>query len=151
MRYCTHCRKWNSQWPTRCRFCAAGLDGRICRRNHVNPLDWRLAFCGECGEPLLKHSGAGSSLRLCLLSASVLFSGLLIAALPLMFAKEYPLLSFFLTLCILLIVLRLALQLLPPALRQFIESVFGALGMLLSGLTRFIFGLLFRNTHKGRR
>jgi hypothetical protein len=151
VRYCDHCRNWNTQWPMRCRYCGAGLDGRICRRNHVNPLDPRLAFCGECGEPLLKHSGAGSSFRLCLLSAVVLFCGLMFSALPLVFAKDYPLLSFFVTICLLLIVFRLALQLLPPSLRQIIESVFGALGMVLSGLARFIFNLVFGTGHKGRR
>ena len=52
MRLCHSCRNWNSDWPTRCRHCGVGLDGRLCPRNHVNPVDSLLSFCGECGQPL---------------------------------------------------------------------------------------------------
>ena len=59
MRFCHHCRKFNAGDPTRCRYCRAGLTGRLCPRNHVNPVDSVVAFCGECGEPLERECGAG--------------------------------------------------------------------------------------------
>src|SRR5437867_7894986 len=55
----------------RCRYCAAGLAGRLCTRNHVNPLDWRLTFCGDCGAPLQRISGAGFSVRPYLIAGAI--------------------------------------------------------------------------------
>ncbi len=60
MRFCTHCRRFNGGTPTRCRYCGVGLAGRLCPRNHVNPPDGKLVFCGECGEPLERTWGASS-------------------------------------------------------------------------------------------
>jgi hypothetical protein len=45
----------------RCRYCRAGLAGRLCARGHVNPVDTGLSFCGECGQPLERVTGSGSS------------------------------------------------------------------------------------------
>lgn len=59
MKLCRNCRKFNAGEPTRCRYCRAGLVGRVCPRNHVNPIDRQLAFCGECGQPLERECGAG--------------------------------------------------------------------------------------------
>src|SRR5437667_9710955 len=61
MRLCRNCRKFNAGEPLRCRYCRAGLVGRLCPRNHINPVDSGVAFCGDCGEPLERTCGAGSS------------------------------------------------------------------------------------------
>lgn len=63
MRWCRHCRSFNTGWPVRCRHCAAGLAGRLCPRNHVNPSDPQLAFCGDCGQPLSLAFGGGFSIQ----------------------------------------------------------------------------------------
>lgn len=59
MRWCRHCRHFNLGEPLRCRYCRVGLIGRLCPRNHLNPADPDLAFCGDCGQPLEEQSGAG--------------------------------------------------------------------------------------------
>jgi hypothetical protein len=79
MRWCHHCRHYNQGWPSRCRYCRSGLDGRLCPRNHVNPADRHLGFCGECGEPLERVWGAGFSFRPYAVSAAVLLATVLIA------------------------------------------------------------------------
>jgi hypothetical protein len=63
VRWCNRCRSFNSGWPVRCRHCAAGLAGRLCSRNHINPPDRHLAFCGDCGQPLGEAFGGGFSMR----------------------------------------------------------------------------------------
>jgi hypothetical protein len=70
--HCPSCQKtiaWYDNIPLvsyvvlggRCRYCRAGLAGRLCPRGHVNPVDTGLSFCGECGQPLERVTGAGSS------------------------------------------------------------------------------------------
>src|ERR1700680_262651 len=78
MRWCGHCGKVNSGWPSQCRHCAAGLDGRLCPRGHVNPIAPDLAFCGECGQPLERKCGAGFSVRPYLLAAAIFACTLLL-------------------------------------------------------------------------
>src|SRR5437867_4241145 len=65
----------------RCRYCAAGLAGRLCTRNHVNPLDWRLTFCGDCGAPLQRVSGAGFSSRPYLVAGGLWLSTVMLMSL----------------------------------------------------------------------
>ena len=77
MRWCHSCRQYNQGWPVRCRYCSAGLDGRLCPRNHVNPADRRLGFCGECGQPLDQVWGAGFSVRPYLVSFGILLLAIL--------------------------------------------------------------------------
>ncbi len=81
MRLCHSCRSWNSDWPTRCRHCGVGLDGRLCPRNHVNPVDARLSFCGECGQPLERKWGAGFTFVPYVLAFSIFIGTMLLCAL----------------------------------------------------------------------
>src|SRR5713226_7220387 len=114
MRFCHNCRQWNTQWPTRCRHCGVGLEGRLCPRNHVNPIDSRLAFCGECGQPLERKWGAGFAIRPYVLALSVLVGTLLLSALVGFVAKGDPMMSALIVLVILVIGLRVVFQILPP-------------------------------------
>ena len=88
MRWCSHCRNFNTGWPARCRYCAVGLDGRLCPRNHVNPTDSRLAFCGECGQPLERKSGAGFSPVPYAVSAGICLASFALAALLVVVSQE---------------------------------------------------------------
>ena len=116
MRWCRNCDKVNNGWPARCRHCAAGLDGRLCKRGHVNPIDPALAFCGECGQPLERKCGAGFSVRPYLVAAFILAcAGLLCLGLLLLAERqEATRMSLVLALVILVIGTRFAFQVLPP-------------------------------------
>lgn len=143
MRLCHHCRRYNAGWPLRCRYCGAGLEGRLCPRNHVNPADPKIAFCGECGQPLERTWGAGSSLKVYLLATLILVVTFFVAILPVAFIKETPMLSVLLSLIILIIGFRLAFGILPPGGRQVVAELCKGIGRLFSTL-------LFGTGHKGR-
>ena len=143
MRFCHHCRNWNSGWPLRCRRCSAGLEGRLCPRNHINPMDSRLAFCGECGQVLERNSGAGSQVRSYLLAFAILMLTGSLAVLALVFSKETPMTLLLIVLALLIFGFRLAMQVLPPAARKLIESA-------LRGLMNLLFMLLFGTSNKER-
>ena len=125
----------NNGWPTRCRHCAAGLDGRLCKRGHVNPIDPGLAFCGECGQPLERKCGAGFSVKPYLLAAFFLASaglpclGLLILAQR----EETVLMSLIVALVILVVGVRFAFQILPPWAGNFVRDAFNFLLRLVLG------------------
>jgi hypothetical protein len=144
MRWCKNCGKVNSGWPVRCRYCSVGLDGRLCARNHVNPVDPSLAFCGECGGPLDRKHGAGFSVQPYLTALSVLLAAGILATLPLLFLRESPMTSVFVALLILVLGLRLALQILPPSARNLIAAVCRGTGNLLVIV-------LFGTGNKGRK
>lgn len=143
MRLCHNCHKYNVGWPLRCRHCGAGLEGRLCPRNHVNPAGPRIAFCGECGQPLERAWGAGSSVKVYFLATLILVVAFFVAILPTAFIKEAPMLSALLSFLILVIGFRLAFGILPPSGRQFVTQVFKGIGRLLAAL-------LFGTGHKGR-
>lgn len=65
----------------------------MCRRNHVNPTDNRLAFRGECGQVLERTCGAGSQLRSYFLALGILMLTGSLASVALTFRKETPMLS----------------------------------------------------------
>src|SRR5437588_5728987 len=118
MRYCCNCRKWNTDWPLRCRYCSAGLEGRLCPSGHVNPPDARLAFCGECGKPLERKWGAGFSFKPYLLGGAVMVITLLLsAAIAQVCQTKDPLASAIVVMVIVIVGLRLAFQILPPWVR----------------------------------
>jgi len=71
VRWCGNCRRFNTGWPVRCRYCAAGLAGRLCPRSHINPVDPGLSFCGECGQPLSQAFGGAFSMRPYVISAGI--------------------------------------------------------------------------------
>ena len=125
----------NNGWPGRCRHCAAGLDGRLCKRGHVNPVDTGLAFCGECGQPLERKCGAGFSAKpylfaVCILAcAGVLCFGLLILAQR----QEAALMSLVFALIILVVGVRFAFQILPPWARNLVRDTIGFLLRLVLG------------------
>src|SRR5439155_15665171 len=123
MRFCYNCRKWNSEWPTRCHYCGVGLEGRLCPRNHVNPVDSRLAFCGECGQPLERKCCAGFSLVPYVLALSIFIGTMLLCALVTLFAKEDPVMSILVVLVILVIGFRVAFHILPPWVRNAASEV----------------------------
>jgi hypothetical protein len=118
MRWCKNCGKVNSGWPARCRYCSVGLDGRLCTRGHVNPTDLRLSFCGECGQPLDRKSGAGFSSAPYLLAAAAFASTTLLSGLMTLVFKENPSMAALVALLILIFGLRLVFQILPPAAKS---------------------------------
>lgn len=151
MRHCSHCRSWNVAWPVRCRYCGAGLDGRLCRRNHVNPTDSRLAFCGECGEPLAKVHGAGSAWRVYVLAAGVGFTGIVTAVLLGGVFTEPNVTSIAIVLLVLGLSLRFALQLLPPSGRSLVLLLLEGSAVAIVGAARLVGWMLLGTRYKGRR
>ena len=143
MHWCHQCRKYNSGWPLRCRYCGAGLAGRLCPRNHVNPPDARLAFCGDCGQPLQRTWGAGFSIRPYLLALFIVIATLVLSGLVLSFSTEVPMLSMLLVLIMLIVGFRLALQILPPSVRNLI-------GFLFKGVANAVYMIFFGTGNKGR-
>ena len=123
MRFCHNCRQWNNEWPTRCRHCGVGLDGRLCPRHHVNPVDPRLSFCGECGQPLERKWGAGFSFVPYVVALSIFIGTMLLCALATLFLKEDPVMSSFVCLVILVIGLRVVFQILPPWVKNATSAV----------------------------
>lgn len=115
----------------------------MCPRHHVNPVDPGIAFCGECGQPLEREWGAGSSAKVYLLAVLIFLLAFIVALLPIAFVKEAPMLSALVSLIILIIGFRVALGILPPSGRQFVTQVFTGIGRLLSTA-------LFGTGHKGR-
>ncbi len=138
MRWCKNCGKVNSGWPVRCRYCAVGLDGRLCPRNHVNPVDSTLAFCGECGQPLERKWGAGFSFKPYVVAGAVLLVSFLLAGLLGMIGKENLFMSGFIILVILIVGFRLAFQILPPWVRNLARD-----------LANFLVSLVFGTGNKG--
>ena len=143
MRWCHHCRKYNSDWPLRCRYCGAGLEGRLCPRNHVNPPDFRLAFCGDCGQPLQRTWGAGFSVRPYLVAFFVVIATVALSSFVLSFSTEVPMLSLLLVLIMLIVGFRLAVQILPPSARNLIAFLF-------TGVTNLLFAVFFGTGNKGK-
>ncbi len=135
MRWCNNCGKVNNGWPARCRHCAAGLDGRLCKRGHLNPVDPGLAFCGECGQPLERKCGAGFSAKPYLLAAFVVScAGLLcLGLLILAQIKEAALMSLVFALIILVVGVRFAFEILPPWARNLVRDAFNFLLRLVLG------------------
>src|SRR5438128_4789993 len=126
MRYCRSCRKWNTDWPLRCRYCRAGLEGRLCPSGHVNPPDPSLAFCGECGKPLEQKWGAGFSLKPYILAFGVLMVTLLLSIAATHIGQtDAPFVSGLIVLIILIIGFRLAFRILPPWVGKFTGDIIG--------------------------
>lgn len=143
MRLCHLCRKWNSGWPLRCRICGAGLEGRLCPRNHVNPTDRSLAFCGDCGQPLERNCGTGISFTPYLLAFAILLLTGSSATVILLLAREAPVTSSLLALALIVIGVRLAVGILPPSARNLIAYIF-------KGLLNLLLMALFGTGDKGR-
>src|SRR5437773_316303 len=47
MRYCSNCKRINTDHPPFCRYCGRSWYVRLCPRGHPNPRDAN--FCGDCG------------------------------------------------------------------------------------------------------
>ena len=134
MDYCRNCRKWNTGEPLRCRFCSAGLQGRLCPSGHVNPPDRHLAFCGDCGKPLEEKWGAGFSFKPYLLGLGVLMITLFLsAALTHMSQTDAPVVTALVVLLIVIIGFRLAFHTLPPWVRTFTGDAMNLLMRLVLG------------------
>ena len=141
MRYCRNCRKWNVAEPTRCRYCGAGLEGRLCPSGHVNPPNAGLVFCGECGKPLEKTWGAGFSLMPYLVGAGVLIVTFVVVLVVSQFGRWYdPAVSGFIILVILILGLRLSFRIVPPWVRNLILDT-----------AHFLLHLVFGTGNKGRK
>jgi hypothetical protein len=124
MRYCRSCRKWNTDWPFRCRYCRAGLEGRLCPSGHVNPPDASLAFCGECGKPLEQKWGAGFSIKPYALGFGVAMLTLLFSlATGQIVQTDSPLASGVIVLIIVIAGFRLSFRILPPWVGKFIGDI----------------------------
>jgi hypothetical protein len=128
MHYCRNCRKWNDGWPLRCRYCSAGLEGRLCPSGHVNPPDRDLQYCGDCGRPLESKWGAGFSFQPYLLALGVVIITLLLSA-AIAHLDHYagqadaPLVTAIMVLVIVVVGFRLAFRILPPWVANFIGDV----------------------------
>ena len=133
MRWCKNCGKVNTDWPSRCRHCGAGLNGRLCTRGHTNPVDPRLSFCGECGQPLEPKSGAGFSPTPYLIALAVVTLMFLLSGLILFLLKEDPLMAALLAIAILIFGLRLVFQILPPGVRNLMRDAANLLMRLVFG------------------
>jgi hypothetical protein len=133
MRWCNNCGKANGGWPFRCHYCGVGLEGRLCPRNHVNPVDPGLTFCGECGQPLERKWGAGFSFKPYALAGSIFAVTFFLAGCVALFAKEDLLMSGLIVLVILIVGLRLAFQILPPSIRTFASEAVNLLLRLVLG------------------
>lgn len=141
MRYCGHCRHWNTGWPARCRFCARGLDGRLCARHHVNPRDPRLVFCGECGELLEPATHVRFPAMPYLVGGSLTFGTIAVAGIvALVLGKENSGMAALIMLVVLIVGMRLVFQMLPPGVRSAMADVAG-----------FFFRFIFSTGNKGRR
>jgi hypothetical protein len=123
MRRCRNCRQFNIGWPFRCRYCGAGLDGRLCPSGHVNPTDATLVFCGECGKPLEKNWGAGCSAVPYLLGLGVLMLAVVLAAIWLLVSPFEPVLNALVVLAILILGVRVASSIVPPWMRSLISDL----------------------------
>jgi hypothetical protein len=124
MKFCRNCRKFNAGEPVRCRYCRAGLIGRLCPRNHVNPVDSQLAFCGECGQPLERECGAGTSLvRVSAIVLGGLMMLFVLSALLCSSEVQGQLLGMLVVFAIIILGLRFAFGLLPAWARNLLGSV----------------------------
>src|SRR5258708_4986148 len=122
MRWCGNCRRLNSGWPTRCRYCAVGF-GRLCPRNHANPSDPQLAFCGESGEPLERRWSSGRSLLPYAVGCSVFLVTILLSTGVVQFAREDIIMSVVLAFGVLILGLRLGFHILPPWVRNVTRDI----------------------------
>jgi hypothetical protein len=157
MRWCHHCRHYNSGWPPRCRYCAAGLAGRLCTRNHVNPLDWRLTFCGECGAPLTRISGAGISIRPYLVAGGIWLATWAVITVLWLVKDLAPGIVLVVMLAIGGLGGYLGWQILPPSAQRVLTMLFQFARVIVTGLVRLTLRLTFKGTRqvrtrlKGRR
>src|SRR5438128_990617 len=141
MRYCRNCRKWNTDWPLRCRYCSAGLEGRLCPSGHVNPPDQRLAFCGECGKPLERKWGAGFSVKPYLLALGVVMVTLLLSFTVTHIGQaDAPVVTALIVLVIIILGFRLAFRILPPWVGKFVGDTMN-----------FVMRLVLGTGNKGRK
>src|SRR5579864_3367905 len=122
MRWCGNCRRLNSGWPTRCRYCAIGF-GRLCPRNHVNPSDAQLAFCGECGEPLERQWSSRRSLIPYAVALAVFGLAILVSAAIVRLGREDVFMSVIVAFLVLIFGLRLGFHILPPWVRNITRDV----------------------------
>ena len=133
MRWCRNCRKFNTGWPFRCHYCAAGLDGRLCPSGHVNPPDAHLAFCGECGRPLEKRWGAGFSIVPYVCGGVVIIATIAVAVFVSSVSAHDTLLSAVIAMVIVVFGVRVGFRILPPWVRSTVVDVFSFLLRLLFG------------------
>ena len=134
MRLCRHCHKFNAGEPLRCRYCRAGLLGRLCPRNHVNPVDAHVSFCGDCGQPLERATGAGSPVlpMVGVVIGSILISAIIAAILSSQDLQQ-ELFGMVIVLAILIGGVRFAFGILPSTERNFVGSIIKGLVNLLLG------------------
>ena len=92
-----------------------------------------LSFCGECGQPLDRKSGAGFSSTPYLIASAVVTLMLLLSGSVLFLFKEDPLMAALLALVILIFGLRLTFQILPPGVRKFLREAVNVLLNLVFG------------------
>ncbi len=146
MRWCHHCHHFNTAWPARCHYCGAGLAGRLCTRNHVNPLDWRLTFCGDCGAPLQRISGAGFSILPYLVAGAIWLATWLVIGVLLVLGHWAPGTAFILILVVATVGSYLAWQLLPPGGQR----VLSVASKVIARVTMFMLRLLLRTVSRWR-
>jgi hypothetical protein len=89
----------------------------------VNPTGVPLSFCGDCGQPLERKSGAGFSPAPYLLASAVLISTVVLCALFTLVPKENSPMTALFALLILIFGLRFVFQILPPAAKSIARGV----------------------------
>ena len=141
MHYCLNCRKWNTDWPQRCRYCGAGLEGRLCPSGHINPPDRSIAFCGDCGKPLESKWGAGFSFKPYLLGVGILMAtGFLCGAVAGIGQPEAPFATAIVVLVMLVLAFRFAFRIMPPWVSKLVLDI-----------TSLLLRLMFGTGIKGRK
>ncbi len=128
MRWCSNCRMFNVGAPQRCRYCSAGLEGRLCPSGHVNPPDKNLVYCGDCGKPLEPQWGSGGSWRVSILGVMVMALALIVAtAVADLGSGGQSLITVTMVGLILLIGFRLGFRLIPAWVRDMTAEVLSLL------------------------
>src|SRR5712691_1228683 len=150
MRWCHYCRHYNTGWPMRCRYCAAGLAGRLCTRNHVNPLDWRLTFCGDCGAPLQRVSGAGFSFRPYLIAGAIWLVTCAVISVLWLVRDLAPGIVLVVMLAVGMLGGYLGWQILPPSAQRVVTLLLQFARVIVTGLARLILRLMSKSTRRVR-
>jgi hypothetical protein len=153
VRWCHHCRSFNSGWPVRCRHCAAGLAGRLCPRNHINPTDPHLAFCGDCGQPLSQVFGGRFSMRPYAVAAGVALTSTAVTLVLAVMARNFGAGALVLAATVLVVGWRQAYRLLPPSAQRgaaLLAGTFWRTGRALSRIVLRLTKATLRTTLKGR-
>jgi hypothetical protein len=133
VRWCSNCRMFNVGAPQRCRYCSAGLEGRLCPAGHVNPPDKGLVHCGQCGRMLEARWGSSGSWRVWLVGVVVMILTLIVAAVVANFSPEQSFITVLMVAVIMVLGFRFGFSLLPSWVRDMMAEAASFLLRMLLG------------------